>query len=81
MDIASYMVNFSVTQVNQDTLSWHLKYFLMIEDPKDESRNTTECGGATCTKHQIRVKNNGAAQNVYVGGHVWQDRSYAWRDA
>ena len=81
IDLDSYMVNFSRTQINQDTSSWNLKWFLMRDDPADAARATTECGSATCTKHQIRITNNGADQAFHVGGHVWQDRTYAWRNA
>ena len=82
IDLDSYMINFSRTQVNQDTSGWNLKWFLMIDDPADAANNTDECGsGATCTKHQIRITNNGDDQYFHVGGHVWQDRTYAWRNA
>jgi hypothetical protein len=81
IDLDSYMVNFSRTQVNQDTSDWNLKWFLMQDDPADASRATTECWGGTCTKHQIRITNNGADQAFHVGAHVWQDRTYAWRNA
>ena len=54
----------------------------MIDDPADPANDTNECGnGVTCTKHQIRVTNNGDAQDFHVGSHVWQDRTYAWRNA
>ena len=80
IDLDSYMVNFSRTQINQDTSDWNLKWFLMQDDPAEAARATTECGG-NCTKHQIRITNNGADQAFHVGGHVWQDRTYAWRNA
>ena len=53
----------------------------MQDDPAEASRATNECNGATCTKHQIRITNNGPDQAFHVGGHVWQDRTYAWRNA
>ena len=78
IDIDSYMENFANTAVNQDTHDWHLGYFMMKDDPKTEITNT-DCGmGKTCTKHQVRVKNTGPEQNVYVGAHVWRWRHYTY---
>jgi len=37
MDIDSYMDNFSMTSVNQDTHHWDLAYFHMEDDPQDEA--------------------------------------------
>jgi len=79
IDIDSYMDNFAWTVVNQDTKKWHLGYFLMRDDPLEESRKVTGCGGSNdwCVVHQIRVRNTGEAQWVHVGAHVWQGRAYS----
>ena len=29
-------------------------------------------------KHVIKVKNEGPAQDIYIGAHTWQDRTYGW---
>ena len=33
MDIDSYMHNYDLTEVNQDTHDWKQDYFLMLDDP------------------------------------------------
>ena len=66
MDIASYKRNFQLTVVNQDTRNWNLDYFLKLDDPTDGY-------------HTIEVTNDSSsAQQIYVGAHVWQDRTYGW---
>ena len=79
MDIDSYMVNFSVTQINQDTHNWKHGWFLMRDDPL--SAETTDPNGDGKTRHQIKVKNEGEAQYIWVGAHIWQDRTYCWVNA
>ena len=32
----------------------------------------------TSGEHTITVTNTGEAQDIYVGAHVWQDRTYGW---
>ena len=60
IDLDSYMVNFSTTQINQDTSNWALKYFLMHDDPNDlENKAAAECTG--CVKHQINITNTGSS--------------------
>ena len=74
IDLDSYMSNFSVTQINQDTSNWNLGYFLMHDDPQSTDLATTDCTG--CTKHMIEITNTGAPQDMWVGAHVWQARGY-----
>ena len=75
IDFDSYMDNFYRTSINQDTSNWNLKYFLMHDDPNDlENKATAECTG--CVKHQIIITNNGSAQDMWVGSHVWQKSGY-----
>ena len=72
IDMDSYIHNFGETRINLDTSGWNLKWFLMKDDPAEEANNTYECDFVTtCTKHQIRITNNGADQVFHVGGHVW----------
>jgi len=37
MDIASYKSEFQVTHINEDTTGWNLDYFLMQNDPDEDS--------------------------------------------
>jgi len=67
IDIDSYLVNFSRTQINQDTHDWHLKWFLRRDD--DGSNNFT--GSCSGWGHTLKIKNDGAEQDIWVGGHVW----------
>ena len=48
----------------------------MFNDRKAPSANEEDC--SNCTQHIIDITNNGAAQDVHVGAHVWQDRTYGW---
>lgn len=49
MDIDSYMANFDMTTVNQDTYNWELAYFYMDDDPQDPNNQfpTDQCAGCT----------------------------------
>lgn len=76
MDLDTYHSNFNETQVNQDTSSWDLSHFLMFNDTKEPSVDEEDC--INCTQHIIEITNSGAAQDVHVGAHVWQDRTYGW---
>ena len=76
MDITSYKRNFQLSVINQDTSNWNFDYFLMLDDPSTEKSTEYYCSG--CTKHTITVKNDGPEQEIYVGAHVWQDRTYGW---
>lgn len=46
----------------------------MFNDRKAPSANEEDC--SNCTQHIIEITNSGAAQDVHVGAHVWQDRTY-----
>lgn len=74
MDIDSFKRNFDDTQINQDTTGWSFDHFLMFDDPETTTVSHSYCDG--CTKHILNVKNEGAAQNIHIGAHVWQDRTY-----
>jgi len=58
MNISAYRENFAETQINWDTREWDLDYFLMFDD-------------STSGTHIIEVTNNGDAQTIHVGAHVW----------
>ena len=62
MDIDSYMRNYSITEVNQDTLDWEQDYFLMLDDPQTAKTTlpATDNYCAGCTRHILKVKNEGA---------------------
>lgn len=77
MDLDSYYDNFKLTVVNQDTSNWHHDYFLMFDDDGRGGEKSVEeyCFG--CTQHTITVTNDARTpQDIYVGAHVWQDRTY-----
>ena len=76
MDIGSYISNFQLSVINQDTSNWDLDYFLMLNDQTSDFVSDSYCDG--CTKHSITITNDGDAQDIYVGAHVWQDRTYGW---
>jgi hypothetical protein len=77
MDIDSYMTNFSMTTVNEDTYDWNLAYFLKLDDDTGDNSTNSSCDG--CTQHVLKVTNKlNEAQEVHVGAHVWQDRGYGW---
>ena len=48
----------------------------MFNDRKAPSVDEEDC--INCTQHIIEITNSGAAQDVHVGAHVWQDRTYGW---
>jgi hypothetical protein len=69
MDINSYRQDFQLSCINENTDDWEFKYFTMFDDPSSSGN----------TQHVMNVTNESDEnQMVYVGGHVWQDRTYGW---
>ena len=81
MNIKTYFEQFDSTDINQDTHEWKQGYFLMIDDEQTEDTQllSTDHNCPGCTRHILKVKNEGDdEQFVFVGAHVWNERSYGW---
>ena len=76
MDIDTYKEYFGASVINQDTRGWSLDYFLMFDDPEKDIVTVPGC--EDCTKHTLTVTNNGPEQEIYIGTHIWQNRTYGW---
>jgi len=71
MDLDEFHETFSETQINQDTRNWHFDYFLRMDDKSTNKGGSDYPDCSDCTMHTINVTNNGPAQEIYVGSHVW----------
>lgn len=78
-DIDTFRRNFSETQINLDTTDWKFASWLMTNDTSDATKSVSDCNN--CTPHVVEVTNDSSeAQDIYVGAHIWQDRTYSYEN-
>jgi len=54
MDFNEYLKLMDYTYINYDTTEWSQDYFMMWDDPAEQS-GTTEICGETCTQHRLFI--------------------------
>ena len=75
INVEDYLEQMDVTFINYDTSNWAHSYFMMWNDPMEETGNHFWCG-PTCTKHVMWVKSD-IAQEVRIGAHAYRFYTYA----
>lgn len=73
MPIATYMVNFQLTEISHNAENMSSASFLMLDDNSNSPGKLSWCG-SECTRHEFTVTSD-VAQYLFVTFHTWDRRS------